>query len=107
MRAGPKRHRVDIKLPSTTQGTRGQRTGDSTTKAERVQCSIQTLAGRELEIARQVVSNATLEVRMRWPGFDVTTKHFLQFGTRTLNIGHVNNVDQLNHELILTCGEAV
>ena len=107
MRAGPLRHRVDIKLPSDTKDSRGQRTGDPVVKASRVQCSIETLNGRELEIARQVVSNATLRVRMRYPGFDLTTKHFLTFGTRQLNIGHVNNVDQIGREFILTCSEAV
>jgi len=107
MRAGKLRHRVDIQLPSTTQGTRGQRTGSSTTKAESIPCSIETLTGRELELARQVVSNATVRVTMRYPGITLTTKHFLMFGDRQLNIGHINDVDQIGREFILTCGEAV
>ena len=107
MRAGRLRHRVAIKLPSDTKGTRGQRTGDPTTVVLSVPCSVETLAGRELELARQVVSNATLKVKMRYPGFAITTRHFLLFGTRTLNIGHINDVDQIGREFILTCGEEV
>ncbi len=107
MMSGKLRHRVDIKLPSDTKDSRGQRSGVATITATRVPCSIETLAGRELEIARQVVSNATLLVKMRSPGFDLTTKHFLLFGTRQLNIGHINDVNQIGREFILTCGEAV
>jgi SPP1 family predicted phage head-tail adaptor len=105
VRAGLLRHRVDIMLPSTTEGTRGQRTGAATTVASGVPCSIETLAGRELYLARQIVKRATLTVSMRHPTTTPTAEHYLQFGTRQLHIGHVDNVDQKGRHFVLTCSE--
>jgi SPP1 family predicted phage head-tail adaptor len=101
------RHRVDIYLQSTTQDSRGHRTGDDTLKVQMVPAEIITLSGRQLEIARQTVSNATHRVKMRYPGLDLTTQHYLQFGTLKLHIGHVDDSEQINREFTLICGEDV
>ena len=106
LRAGTLRHRTNITARSSTTGARGQRTGTDTVKVYSWPCSIETLSGREGELARQVFPSATLKVVGRYPGLTVTTEHFLKFGTRTLEIGHVNNVDQLNDQIELLCGEA-
>ncbi len=99
------RHRVDIYLPSTSVDSRGQRTGADDLKLEAVPAEITTLTGRQLEVARQVVSNATHQVKMRWPGFTLNTKHYLQFGTRKLQIGHIDDSEHIGRELTLLVGE--
>lgn len=103
-----KRHRVTIKRPSTAKGTLGQRTGADTILLADVPCSIMTLAGNELEHARQTVANATHRVEM-WidPANPLTTLDYLVLSDgRRLNIGHVDDLDQKGLEYVLLCGEA-
>lgn len=103
-----KRHAVTIKRPSTTIGDRGQITGDASTVAEDVPCSIEPLSGRELELAKQIVANATQRVTFyvgdEWK---LTTKDFIVFGTRELNIGHISYADEVEFEAVCLCAEAV
>ena len=103
-----KRHSVNIKRPSTTVGDRGQITGNPTTVAADVPCSIEPLGGRELELAKQIVANATQRV-MFYTGDDwnLNTKDFLLFGTRRLNIGHISYADEVELEAVCLCAEAV
>ena len=105
-RAGELRHRVDIKLPSTSRGTRGEKSGSDTTAASSIPCSIETLSGREVEIARQLYPSATLAVELRYGELtSLTTEHYFVFGSRQLNIGHLDNVDQRNILWRALCGE--
>ena len=103
-----KRHAVNIKRPSLTVGDRGQITGNPTTVAEDVPCPIEPLSGRELELAKQIVSNATQRVTF-YVGDDwnLTTKDYLVFGTRQLNIGHISYADEVEFEAVCLCAEAV
>lgn len=101
-----KQHYVTIKRPSTTLGTKGQRSGSDSTLLENVPCSIETLSGRELELARQTVADATHRVIM-WadPSNPLLTSDYLVLGTRTLRIGHFDDVDQQGLEYMLLCVE--
>lgn len=107
LRTGRLRHRVDVKLPTTSLGSRGQRSGSDTLVVSDVPCEIVTLSGRELELARQTYPRASLLVTMWRPGLDITSQHYLQFGSRRLEIGAVVDEDQLGLKYLLTCGEAV
>jgi len=103
-----KRHVVTIKRPVTSVGTRGQLTGTDTTVASSVPCSIEPLQGRELEYARQMVADATQRVRFyddsAWA---LTTKDYLEFGSRRLNIGYIKRDEEVQLEVELLCAEAV
>ncbi len=105
--ANGQRHRVNVFLPSTSVDSRGQRTGADAIKASNIHAEITTLSGRQLEQARQVVSDATHRVKMRHPGVTLTTKHYLKFGTRTLHIGYIDDDGQQSREYTLICGEDV
>lgn len=73
-----KRHAVTILRPSTTVDSRGQLSGSATTVVSDVPCSIEQLSGRELELARQRMANATLRVRMfSDPAWRLTTGDYL------------------------------
>lgn len=102
----PKRHFGTIKRPSTTKGVKGQRTGNDTIVLRDVPCSIETLSGRELEIARQTVADATHRVRI-WadPDNPIATTDYLVFGSRTLRIGHYDDPEQQGLEWVLLCSE--
>ncbi len=103
IRAGDLRHRVAIQSRASGKGTRGQATGAWSTIAT-VPCSIKTLAGREAEQANKLVAAATLKVEMRYYA-GLTVKHRLLFGSREINIGHVDNVEEQNIQHVLLCAE--
>ncbi len=106
MRSGLLRHRIDIETKTTTRGDRGLNTDTWSALHSTVPASVVTLSGRELELARQLVAEATDVVTIRYySGID--TKARVKFGTRYLQIAHINNVDNRDIELQLTCTETV
>lgn len=108
IRAGNLRHRVTVKSPATGVGRRGQRSGDDTTLLRDEPAEVVTLSGRELEQARATFAAAMLRVVMRvHPKFPITTNNYLEFNGRTLNIGHVNDIDNRGIKYELLCGESV
>lgn len=58
---------VDVLLPPPTTGSRGERQGADTVLMENVPCSIESISGREAEVAHQLVASATHTVEMRGP----------------------------------------
>jgi head-tail adaptor len=44
---------------------------------------------------------------MRYPGISLTTQHYLTHDGRTLNIGFVQDVDNIGQEFEIICGEDV
>ena len=66
--------------------------------------SVVPLAGRELERAREIVANATHEVRTRHRD-GINTQKRIRHDNRTLNIESVRNVDERNRELVMICVE--
>ena len=104
--AGKLRHRIQIQSKDgTTYGTRGEQTDSWVTDAT-VWCEIRTLSGKEREIAQQIVPQATDQVTIRYLA-GVTTEKRVVFGTRNLNIGHIDNIDQRDIDLVILCGENV
>jgi head-tail adaptor len=105
---GPLRHQVSIYRPATGKTSRGQRTGDPTLLLADVPCSVETLSGLELIRGRKQLADATHQVRM-WadPDTPITPRDYLVFGSRTLHIGHVHDVEQLGIVWELLCREEV
>jgi len=105
MRAGELKHLVSIEHKSITgTGDRGQPVFTWTALASNVPAKITPLTGRKLEIARQLVPTATHEVMTRYVA-NVTAHMRINFGGRILNIGNVNNKEELNFTLTFTCTE--
>lgn len=103
LNAGGLRHRVTIQTPTHAQDTQGGLT-ESWANGNTVWASIETLYGRELMYARQSESQATCLIRMRYDA-TITERHRLLFGTRTFGIESINNVDERNAEMVLSCRE--
>jgi len=72
--------------------------------AQVVWADVEDLDGRELLLAQQASSEATVRVRMRYRD-GVTTEHRIVHGGRTLHVVHVNNVEGQGRELELLCKE--
>ena len=102
------RHQVTVKRPREgNQGTRGQKQGEPEVIYSNWPCSIVTLTGNEAEKARQNFANATLQVKgYTDPKKPIKVTDFLEFGERKLNVGFVNDVDQLGLVAELLCGES-
>lgn len=102
----PKRHIVQIKLPAAATGSRGQRSGADTLVMNNVWASIEPLAGTELELARQKYAAVTHRVCLFGdPNNPLTTKHYILFGSRKLQIGFTGNGEETGYEYQLLCGE--
>lgn len=105
MRAGSLRHFVTIQhFVETGRNSRNDPEGEWQDLYLMVPCSVMTKSAGEDEGQRQQVSSATIEVTMRWHP-NVTADHRIKWGTRIFNIDGLNNVDERNRELILTCKE--
>ena len=105
IRAGSLRHKVTVQQKeSAGVSPSGGNVVTWATLYEDVCCSISPLNGKELELARQHVSRATHKVIMRFhPGINSTMR--LLFLDRVFNIGFVQNLDERNFILQLTCTE--
>ena len=103
MKAGKLRHFVNVQqYTQTGTGTRGEKIGSWATLYAAVPASIETLQGREAEIARQVVATADTKIGFRYQP-NITTKMRIVHGSNSYNIEAINNPEQRNLELILTC----
>lgn len=100
--AGQLRHKLGIYNQASVVGDRGQNVGDWELAAT-VFGSVRTLSGREAEIARSVHPEAMVEIVLRFtPDLYETSK--LTHGDSTYFVLSINNVDQRNRKLIVTCG---
>ena len=108
-----KMHRATIKRPGTSLDDRGQIDTTPTVVKANIPCGLAELSGREFELARQQVANATHRVEITLdPAWNVKPTDFLVLTKAsskqlTLNIGHVKNVDGVDREHDLLCGENV
>lgn len=108
---GPiKRHSVAIMRPvAATYDALGQLSGTDRTVADGVPCSIEQISGRERELARQNMAAATLRVRLfSDPAWSLTTGDYLLRDDSTrIEIGFIQDVDETQLEVWLTCAEEV
>ena len=107
MEAGKLRHRVNVQSNTGVEDDTGQLVaGWANIGATDEPVDIKTLRGDELVAAQQVVPHAKHRVTMRYRN-DVTPAQKLVFGSRDLNIGHVENIGERNTTLLILCTEKV
>jgi hypothetical protein len=109
------RHVVKVMRPAKATNTIGNTQGQPDTICNAWPCSIETLSGREAELARQTFAAATLKVEGYGnPKKPIRESDYLEFidgvtGTkdkpRKLYVGVVNDKHQNGVELSLLCGE--
>lgn len=105
MRAGRLRHEITIQEPTATQNAVGEETLSWSDYAT-VRASVEPMSGREYWNSKQVQSEITHEIRIRYyPG--VTSEMRVSWGNRVFEIESVINVNERNREMILMCKEAV
>lgn len=104
-RAGALRDRVEIQTLSgtTTAGSRGQ-TQKTFSTVERTRANIKQLRGDEAIRVRQIIATATHSVVMRYTSTAAVDTR-LKFGARIFGIKAVDNIDERNRWLELTCAE--
>ncbi len=108
-------HYVDILRPPEGTDSRGQPLKELVPIMRDVPCSIETLSGREAEVAHRLSGTATHQVEMRGPiiGLNVQCKlgELPKNGAgeykSTLAIGHVNDVTRTGREYTLLVTEVV
>jgi len=112
MNFGRMRDRFSIRQPHQAQNAYGEDVGKPKPVA-RLWGELRTLSGRQLQLAQAntITSTATHSVRMRFAAF-VTVNTVLALpkvggGQRTFRINHVDNVNNLNAEMVLTVTEVV
>jgi len=107
--AGRYRHIADIYRPATSTDSFGANDGAPQKVRSCVPCSIDTLNGREAELARSVFVDASHKVELyNDPVRPIDEQCYLTggtLGTRRLNIGFVNDPAMTGLRLLLTCGE--
>lgn len=106
------RHVVNVMRPTEATGTVGELQGQDATVIALVPCSIESLSGREAEIARSVYADVTLKVEMYAdPRKPVTANDYLTggtIGTRKLYIGFVKDSNNMGTgTLELLCSESL
>jgi SPP1 family predicted phage head-tail adaptor len=104
--AGELNKRVTLLLnPYTLKGTDGSATTDYKEKLT-VWAGVDFLSGRKLFLAQQVNSEASVEVRIRYRR-GITTRIFVDYDGRMLEVLFVGDPKEAHEELILTCKEVV
>lgn len=108
--AGRFRHIADIYRAASSTDSFGANDGAPQKVRSCVPCSIDTLNGREAELARSVFVDASHKVELYAdPVRPIDESCYLTGGTlgkRRLNIGFVNDPQMIGLKLLLTCGEA-
>jgi head-tail adaptor len=103
LNAGAMRTRITFQRPSTTRGTRGERTGAATVLGTR-DCRLEWLSGRKLELAQQVFARASIRLELRKPtAFDLKPQDRALYGTTVLTIGSVLPSDEKFDDLVVLC----
>jgi len=104
MDIGGLRHRVKLLRRVLTDADGfGQQATDYQEYAT-VWASVETLTGRELEMARQISATATLKVTVRYHA-DLTETDRIEFSKRIFEIVAMDNPEQRNELLYLQCSE--
>jgi SPP1 family predicted phage head-tail adaptor len=104
MRSGQYRHFCDIEVNRPLQGQRGP-VDNWLTLYSSVPMSIDALAGRLIEIAKQLVPSATHKVGLRYLSGIVAGETRINYGGRLFYVGYVDEWDFRGRYLTLTCTE--
>ncbi|MFH1731833.1 MAG: phage head closure protein [Planctomycetota bacterium] len=105
MLAGQLRHRVALQAATSAQDSYGEAIKTWAT-VKSVWGRVEDLTGRELLLAQQVQSEATVRVTIRYPsGTTLTSANRVVADGRTLEIVSVANPEGGRRELVLMCQE--
>jgi SPP1 family predicted phage head-tail adaptor len=97
------RQKVVLKSGPSSYTGRGQETGADTTIATR-RASVRLLTGNDLIVAQQLHPTVRYEVLLRYESdLAFNERDHLIFGSETLEIGVIENVDQRNRIFRLLC----
>jgi head-tail adaptor len=115
MNGGPMRHRVTVQLPPSSTDTAPDQYGQPITDPTQAQswgpfwAHVQPTGSGEEKVGEQLKGVTTHKVTMRYVGsiVQITQAHQLLFKGRTLNVIGVEDVDERNRQLTLTCKEFV
>jgi|DEB0MinimDraft_10_1074344.scaffolds.fasta_scaffold291583_2 SPP1 family predicted phage head-tail adaptor len=96
---------VTFKSPSSSVDAYGQETGAETTVAVR-RATVRQMSGRELAAASQLYPSANWKVICRYDTALLGSETWnITYGSRVLEIGNINNVDERNRLLEFLCSE--
>jgi SPP1 family predicted phage head-tail adaptor len=106
MRTGVLRHYIEIQAPEVVIDDLGYQEVVWTAAAH-AWANIEPLKGDEYFAAASTQAQVSHKVTMRPPGIEVTSANRIVFGSRTLEIESVLNLEERNRELQLMCKEKV
>jgi head-tail adaptor len=109
------RHWVDAFAPPSTLSSRGQAQGAPVLLMRDIPAAIENLSGREVEVARRLMPEATLRVSIHGPIEGLSPKcYFLQHPyttadhkNRKIQIGHIDDPKRNGFDLHCLCTEEV
>jgi len=104
MRTSTLRHKVEIQELIETQDAIGNQMYEWA-KVGEAWAAIEPLKGEEYFAAATVQAKVSHRVTMRPPGVEITPVNRIVFGSRTLEIESVINVEERSRELQLLCVE--
>lgn len=98
------RDRADIQqnIESGT-GSRGERLFTWQTIYQQEPCGITPLSGRELELSRQMVQNATTKILIRYKPNIGSVLWRVVFNGQNYMIGYVQDIESRHRQMVLTC----
>ena len=103
MRGGTLRHSITVQRRSMTLNELGQDNEATWVSVSgRVPCEVKELSGRELEVARQQVAEATIQIKTRYSG-TLTTDRIL-YGSRIIQPESIVP-NTRNTEFVILCTE--
>jgi SPP1 family predicted phage head-tail adaptor len=102
--AGRLRHPIELQRNTQARDTYGEPI-ETWATYKRVRAEIIGGAGSEQVVGQRVTGRGGLVVRIRYRSPEPEIIERVKFGTRYFDINDVDNVEQRNRELILTCTE--
>lgn len=102
--SGRLRHPIELQRKTATRDAFGEPI-ETWATYKRVRAEIIGGAGAERVVGQQVTGRGGLVVRIRYRSPEPEIVERVKFGSRTFDINDVDNVEQRNRELILTCTE--
>ena len=106
MKAGTRKHYMTLMRPATVTDDHGGAKGLDDVIAKDVPCSLETLGGREAELARQNFATASAKVGCIGP-LPVKTLDYWLLGDRRLEIVDIQDIEQNGVNLQMLVGEIV
>lgn len=106
MQAGRLRHRIEIQVASTADGSFSKSQSVNYSTVTTVWGEIRPLTGKEFVHGRANDAQVTHEVTIRYYS-GLTPRHRLKFGTRIFNIVQLRDIEERNRMMIVLVNEDV